>query len=150
MMEWRTIESAPRDGRWIVGCRQESPRRIQTIRWHSGAGQWLSRGSQYINDLTHWMPLEESEPMTEDTLNSSASRWANGWPQAAECARHYDRGKADALEEAAQWIERRAHLMGGTVSRQLATEIRALKDRKPADSTVADYPQARRAIKDKP
>ena len=35
MMEWRPIESAPRDGRWIVGCRQESPRRIQTIIWHA-------------------------------------------------------------------------------------------------------------------
>ncbi len=40
-------------------------------------------------------------------------------------------GRAEALEEAAQWIERRTHLMGGTVSRQLAAEIRALKERKP-------------------
>jgi len=35
-------------------------------------------------------------------------------------------GERRAREEAAQWIERRAHLMGGTVSRQLAAEIRAL------------------------
>ncbi len=59
--EWREIESAPRDGRWVYGRRPGSPGRIQTVKWHSGAGQWLSRGSRYIYDLTQWMPLEEEK-----------------------------------------------------------------------------------------
>ena len=62
------------------------------------------------------MPLEESEPMTEDT---------HGWPQAAECARHYDRGKADALEEAARLFEQ------SPGDEWAARRIRALKERKP-------------------
>lgn len=74
-MEWQRIETAPKDGTWILaygnhrrgGCDQ------LTIKWEkwegfAAPGQWISGDDGYAAYLhpTHWMPLPSRPSPEED------------------------------------------------------------------------------------
>ncbi|KMO29452.1 hypothetical protein VQ02_29615 [Methylobacterium variabile] len=66
MPDWRTIDRAPQDGRWIIAIHQDEPDRRAVIRWDPGrAGDgrpWHVATTEYgyaADAFTHWMPFPE-------------------------------------------------------------------------------------------
>ena len=73
-MEWRPIETAPKDGSWLmVYERSDFPPSVWVVRWGNieGSGGWLDEKcwvtvglgpnpDTYDADMaTHWMPLPD-------------------------------------------------------------------------------------------
>ena len=65
--EWQPIETAPQDGRRIIGCYVPDGD-AAVVRWKAGHGDWhgywnLDVCGSYAEDgewwPTHWMPLPE-------------------------------------------------------------------------------------------
>ncbi|MGI9292383.1 MAG: DUF551 domain-containing protein [Pseudomonadales bacterium] len=68
MTDWQPIETAPKDGTWVLlgGC--EFGYIIQTARWYDWGVQGWEWGD-YSNrgfKPTHWMPLPEPPKTDED------------------------------------------------------------------------------------
>lgn len=65
MRPWRTIETAPRDGTFIiVGSKHQWAR---SARWVSTMDCWVARGGTRLPPVTHWIPfdpipVEDQEP----------------------------------------------------------------------------------------
>lgn len=58
--QWRPIESAPKDGRWIVGIGHLwLPEVPDTLQWRDEwrGGAWSNGCSEEDHQPTHWMPL---------------------------------------------------------------------------------------------
>lgn len=58
-MEWKKIESAPKDGSFVVGLEDDVP---CIIRWevgHISDGYWEDDNYHARHYITHWMPLPE-------------------------------------------------------------------------------------------
>jgi len=56
------MESAPKDGTWILGWAQRDsfPYRVSWGRNHRGALAWCSSAGSFVDGyITHWMPLPE-------------------------------------------------------------------------------------------
>lgn len=62
---WRPIESAPKDGTWIIGDGQH----VAAIRWDKDMQRWMNeRGGCECEDsesYTHWMPYQALPPRPE-------------------------------------------------------------------------------------
>lgn len=64
MSKWQLIETAPKDGTWILIYCDSG---VEKVQWYeiAGDGQWeRSPTAEYdnecgIDDPTHWMPLPE-------------------------------------------------------------------------------------------
>lgn len=87
MSEWRKIESAPKDGSYVLLWPQKAKRRIDGImrkeirptvgRYHITAGKvkkemWV--GTNGFIEPTHWMPLPEA-PTTDRKHETSKECW---------------------------------------------------------------------------
>ena len=63
MSEWQTMETAPRDGTWILGwCkRSDIQDTVQVWHWYEFHEGWYWQNAADSNDLddqpTYWMPL---------------------------------------------------------------------------------------------
>lgn len=62
MSEWRTIDSAPKDGTSVLGSvRMKSGRSYAIVSWFECGGSkgWWNDAMEiaYGPELTHWMPL---------------------------------------------------------------------------------------------
>ena len=55
MSEWQPIETAPKDGREILGWFGSA----SVIRWHIGTESFWTDGFMRLREPTHWMPLPE-------------------------------------------------------------------------------------------
>ena len=59
--QWQTIESAPRDGTWILIFQKREngnhARYVREARWSESKNSWGSATA--LNSVTHWMPLPE-------------------------------------------------------------------------------------------
>jgi hypothetical protein len=59
MSEWRTIDSAPKDGTWILAASEE----LGVCIVQFVGGDWYDDGlgaeALAIDDLTHWQPLPD-------------------------------------------------------------------------------------------
>lgn len=63
---WRPIETAPRDGTWVLAIWSQSPRTIEAARVF-GSGSWETGGEDGLRTPTHWMPLPSlPEPEPDD------------------------------------------------------------------------------------
>lgn len=82
MSDWRTIDSAPKDGTemdlWVISTGGAKPFRVPDCAWKTVAGkaQWVSRGERGWEALseaylrpTHWQPL----PAPPATLSQQAN-----------------------------------------------------------------------------
>ena len=60
MMEWQPIETAPKDGTWVLVCQGQN-NIIRSAKWSIDYDHWeVSSGAMsYIAGVTHWMPLPE-------------------------------------------------------------------------------------------
>lgn len=66
MTEWQPIESAPQDGRWIIGAyfstRHPHLNCVRNVRWqgkkHCKGWKNAECESNETYVMTHWMPLE--------------------------------------------------------------------------------------------
>jgi hypothetical protein len=57
MSEWQPIETAPKDGAWVMAYSEdEGPVFVNNL-----GGDWYTDGNDHwpILDLTHWQPLPE-------------------------------------------------------------------------------------------
>jgi hypothetical protein len=65
-MEWQPIETAPKDGTWVLGFFPYYG--VNQMQWHDGNRKlehhWMLFGRLTPTDPTHWMPLPE--PPKED------------------------------------------------------------------------------------
>jgi hypothetical protein len=66
-MEWQPIESAPKDGAWILGlfgCFG-----VRQMKWWDGGGSysyhWMAFGKMTPYNPTHWMPLPPAPETTQ-------------------------------------------------------------------------------------
>jgi hypothetical protein len=67
MSEWRTIESAPRDGTWVLTFRLhqfgDDPQHIN-VAMSQGDGWYARTGGYEIWPPSHWMPLPDPPATT--------------------------------------------------------------------------------------
>jgi hypothetical protein len=59
MSEWQPIETAPKDGTWLLlfGNPHGWHMRYAIGNWFEGHGPWCGLEAEYLGDITHWMPL---------------------------------------------------------------------------------------------
>jgi hypothetical protein len=56
--EWQPIETAPKDGTWIlVFENHEKP--LDTVMWNHFYGLWRNGYNDHASYPTHWQPLPE-------------------------------------------------------------------------------------------
>jgi Protein of unknown function (DUF551) len=73
MSEWKTIDSAPRDGRffyvWIPALHDQGFIAVQPAWWNATLGRVCACYDDNLNDyeFTHWQPLPEP-PATSDKV----------------------------------------------------------------------------------
>lgn len=53
---WRPIETAPKDGRLLLMCRESG---FCAFIGHFEYGAWMEGETGILRDPTHWMPLPE-------------------------------------------------------------------------------------------
>ena len=57
-MDWKPIETAPKDGSEILTCNMRQGGIMRLIYWYRTAGQWREKGNVIVClQDTHWMPL---------------------------------------------------------------------------------------------
>ena len=60
-MNWRPIETAPKDGTLVLACNSDSYRSslgpAYFVAGDNYDGIWFYKGGYDVWDLTHWMPL---------------------------------------------------------------------------------------------
>jgi hypothetical protein len=56
MVEWKSIETAPRDGTEIMAG-QAGTGNVEFVRWIDG--EWLDRTADPFDEATHWMPIPQ-------------------------------------------------------------------------------------------
>lgn len=59
-MEWKPIETAPKDGTHILGCPENRKNLAVEVSWNAHKRMWendYATGGGWM--LTHWMPLPE-------------------------------------------------------------------------------------------
>lgn len=78
MTTWRPIETAPKDGTWVLVWEQY----INT-KYHPAevarflSDRWVNSASRRIANASHWMPipaLPSDEPMTQDKAEDLSRR----------------------------------------------------------------------------
>lgn len=67
MSGWRPIETAPKDGRYILAYR-ESAAGIFIAKWCSDKGFWINTCTGWHDLHTHWMPLPEPPEEEKESL----------------------------------------------------------------------------------
>lgn len=58
---WQPIETAPKDGTWVLLYEQPQPgwsAPAHVAQW--SRGEWQEAGEYGVNDATHWQPLPEA------------------------------------------------------------------------------------------
>lgn len=56
-MEWRPIETAPKDGTPIIALwAQKDSKHAESVYWSDGAWIWEQDGDSPAQDPTHWVP----------------------------------------------------------------------------------------------
>lgn len=53
---WQPIETAPKDGSWILGWRQHATR-PRLIQFDTDYEEWANEDGEHVYSITHWMPL---------------------------------------------------------------------------------------------
>jgi Protein of unknown function (DUF551). len=58
MMEWLPIETAPKDGTWVLVHTGEYTHPISAF-WfkYNGLAYWRDYNLDVVDEITHWMPL---------------------------------------------------------------------------------------------
>ena len=59
-MNWRPIETAPKDGTWILTFDPEEPdkwSKYGIYKWSTFFKEWVDQRDVTCADFTHWMPL---------------------------------------------------------------------------------------------
>jgi hypothetical protein len=63
MSEWKTIESAPKDGTWFLAWENDTIPKVITVYWRKHSrnknGGWWTSFNMWKAQPTHWMPLPE-------------------------------------------------------------------------------------------
>jgi hypothetical protein len=59
-MTWRTMESAPRDGTYVL-LRMPGYALAEVCCWASGRDRWQDVMGDYVNEPTHWQPLPSTD-----------------------------------------------------------------------------------------
>lgn len=57
IMQWMTIDSAPKDGKIILAIEKEGPVLIQWEKGHFCDGFWRDQDHYVHTNVTHWMPI---------------------------------------------------------------------------------------------
>jgi len=53
---WQPIETAPKDGRWILVARDDMQ---GVVWWNKNSDHWALAPLSYFDRPTHWMPLPQ-------------------------------------------------------------------------------------------
>ncbi|MDL2267677.1 Lar family restriction alleviation protein, partial [Desulfovibrio sp. OttesenSCG-928-G15] len=53
---WKPMDTAPKDGTWILACRSGGKHYCQIVHWNEVFEEWSIKGSG-VSGLAHWMPL---------------------------------------------------------------------------------------------
>lgn len=54
--DWQPIETAPKDGSWILAVEEEDPDRPKAVRWEDGT--WRDASWEYgLDDAKWWRPI---------------------------------------------------------------------------------------------
>ena len=59
---WQPIETAPRDGAWLLACRFFDGGSFVTrvVHWSDDFDEWMVSHDGFFTAPTHWMPLPEA------------------------------------------------------------------------------------------
>jgi hypothetical protein len=67
MMEWQPIETAPKDGTWVLVI-DETDGAVEIAQWSVFFGRWKLNGyGLFFDNPTYWIPLP-SPPTTGEKL----------------------------------------------------------------------------------
>ena len=54
---WRGMDSAPRDGSWVLIATKSHSREIAVVLWHPIFENWVDEEGETYENATHWMPF---------------------------------------------------------------------------------------------
>lgn len=73
MTEWKTIESAPKDGTRILAIEDNDIDCVYVTKWDNYMG-WTIEDSEQLTCISHWMPLPEP-PKKKHYCEDGSNTW---------------------------------------------------------------------------